>query len=42
MMDWIGLVLFVVVVAGFAYWKGIGPFKKCMCKDCKCDPCDCK
>ena len=27
-MDWIGLVVFVVVVGGFMYNKGIGPFKK--------------
>ena len=26
-MDWIGLVIFVVVVGGFMYYKGIGPFK---------------
>ena len=28
MESWIGLVVFVVVVGGFMYWKGIGPFKK--------------
>ena len=27
-MDWIGLVIFVVVVGGFMYYKGVGPFKK--------------
>ena len=39
-MDWIGLGIFVVLVGGFLVWKAYK--KKCMCVDCKCDPCDCK
>ena len=27
-MDWLGLVVFLVIVGGFMYYKGIGPFKK--------------